>query len=505
MTAKPVSIPTKKLARNLLATDMTFQLSDIKGWDGSNLSASNFGDEAWGVFRNEQNTIVEFFRWDPSTIANSSITITHRGLKPSGEPTTEITANKKNWTKNVTSVELGTDSPQFLQYLITTFENAVVSGGVDASTSTKGIGKISVTPVSPSNPIFVGDNDPRVPDADPDTLYMKDAETTSASTIVTQTDSTNTIECGEADLTSKKNRLAQRFTNTKTAIKSLTLYKKANSGTFTGSVTFALYANDGLNNPTGAALGSVTMNNATYNALSNNAEFTVDFSSEITGLTPNTDLHLQITTSTSDTTNKPNFGGITSGGSGKLKYYNSVDSWVQMNNSDLYFKVWEGVKSKILKSNSSGKIPESFIPVNYLKTAVRSSGTFTRSSRAASGTVNIPHGLGVIPTKVKFTGFCISNNDTGSLSGVFDSSGQRCLTILDAEGGSSSLSSGLNNASSNAIFISSSSGSSVNFAEYNACVVSVDATNIICSWTFNDNSYTAITWTILWEAEGNTI
>jgi hypothetical protein len=41
--------------------------------------------------------------------------------------------------------------------------DTAVAGGVDATTTTKGIGKVSVAPVSAANPIFVGDNDPRVP------------------------------------------------------------------------------------------------------------------------------------------------------------------------------------------------------------------------------------------------------------------------------------------------------------------------------------------------------
>jgi hypothetical protein len=38
-----------------------------------------------------------------------------------------------------------------------------IAGAADATTSTKGIGRVSVAPVSAATPIFVGDNDPRVP------------------------------------------------------------------------------------------------------------------------------------------------------------------------------------------------------------------------------------------------------------------------------------------------------------------------------------------------------
>lgn len=42
-------------------------------------------------------------------------------------------------------------------------DSVAIAGSPDASTSTKGISKMSVSPASASNPISVGDNDPRVP------------------------------------------------------------------------------------------------------------------------------------------------------------------------------------------------------------------------------------------------------------------------------------------------------------------------------------------------------
>ena len=42
-------------------------------------------------------------------------------------------------------------------------DGVAIAGGADASTTVKGIGKTSVAPASATNPIFVGDNDPRVP------------------------------------------------------------------------------------------------------------------------------------------------------------------------------------------------------------------------------------------------------------------------------------------------------------------------------------------------------
>ncbi len=44
-------------------------------------------------------------------------------------------------------------------------------GAVPATTTVNGIGHVSVAPVDAANPIFVGDNDVRVPTADPTTLF----------------------------------------------------------------------------------------------------------------------------------------------------------------------------------------------------------------------------------------------------------------------------------------------------------------------------------------------
>ena len=45
-------------------------------------------------------------------------------------------------------------------------DGVAIAGGVDASTTTKGITKMSVAPASAASPIAVGDNDPRVPTQD---------------------------------------------------------------------------------------------------------------------------------------------------------------------------------------------------------------------------------------------------------------------------------------------------------------------------------------------------
>lgn len=45
-------------------------------------------------------------------------------------------------------------------------DSVVIAGGVDASSTVKGISKLSLDPVSATEPIAVGDNDPRIPSTD---------------------------------------------------------------------------------------------------------------------------------------------------------------------------------------------------------------------------------------------------------------------------------------------------------------------------------------------------
>lgn len=126
---KPTSIPTKRLSASIDASATTFQLNNIEGWDGNDLTSSDFGTVAYAVFRNDTNTAVEFIAFDPTTIADSSITILYRGLDFSGDNlTTEVSANKLTWVKNETLVELGSNPPQLLAHYVDVISDQTVGG-----------------------------------------------------------------------------------------------------------------------------------------------------------------------------------------------------------------------------------------------------------------------------------------------------------------------------------------------------------------------------------------
>lgn len=127
-TVKFISVPTKRLSASINASSTSIQVSDILGWDGVALTASDFGTKMYCVLRNDNNTLMEIMELDPSTIAAGSITILLRGLKFNGDLTTEVTANKLTWVKNETLVELGTDVPQLLEHTIRDIGDQSVAG-----------------------------------------------------------------------------------------------------------------------------------------------------------------------------------------------------------------------------------------------------------------------------------------------------------------------------------------------------------------------------------------
>lgn len=72
-------------------------------------------------------------------------------------------------------------------------DGVAIAGSPDSSTSVKGIGQVSVAPASAATPIFVGDNDPRVPTQDENNALVGTSGTPSTSNkFVTNDDTTGT-------------------------------------------------------------------------------------------------------------------------------------------------------------------------------------------------------------------------------------------------------------------------------------------------------------------------
>lgn len=250
-------------------------------------------------------------------------------------------------------------------------DDIVIAGAPDASSTIKGISKLSEDPVSPTDPIAVGDTDTRVPTQDendalvgysgsqPNTAnpFLDKASLSDGNPVdQSQTTQDGIVAVGEADATTKYNFIAQSFVAGKSPIKSVNLYKSANTGTFTGTVTVSIQ-NDVSGSPSGTALATVTINNATYLALGT-GEFLATFAAEYIPTIGST-YWIVIQTSTSDNSNHPNLGTNTAGGyaSGSVKFKNVTDGWASIATIDLYFKVNANTADKVLTTSSTGELP----------------------------------------------------------------------------------------------------------------------------------------------------
>ena len=123
-----LSAPAKRLKASIGPADMSFQLSDVKGWDGNALTSSSFGGDAYVVFHNDAGTAYEIMQIDPTTIGSSAITILKRGMQFNGDLSISSSSLEITWVKNTTIVELGTDVPQLLAHTVQIAGDQNISG-----------------------------------------------------------------------------------------------------------------------------------------------------------------------------------------------------------------------------------------------------------------------------------------------------------------------------------------------------------------------------------------
>lgn len=254
----------------------------------------------------------------------------------------------------------------------------MTAGASQYLSTTKG----ELTETAPTNDIFVGvaksTTELMVNFENRITDYVNSSnDVTQDSDLQTQTTSTNTIEVGEADATTKKNSLAQKFTASKTKMRGFDLYKKADTGSFTGNVVITLQA-DSSGSPSGTALATATITNAQWLLLADDAEFEALFASEYTSLVIGDDYWIDVQPSTSDNSNHPNLGGDTSGGDGTVYYNNTTDGWVSISNAYLYYKTKEGNTNQVIKTGDSGHITNTLGNVTVRE--FTTNGTWTKPS-----------------------------------------------------------------------------------------------------------------------------
>lgn len=198
--------------------------------------------------------------------------------------------------------------------------------------------------------------------------YVTQDNTSSATTDQTQLTQNGTVELGEANATTKKNKIAQSFIPTKTKIRGVNLYKSADTGTFTGTVTISIQA-DSAGAPSGTALATRTFTNEEW-ATKSVGEFETLFISEYASLVAGSLYWIVGETSTSDSSNHPNFGTNTAGGysNGSVKYKNTTDGWTAIATIDLYFSTMEGNASQGVTTDTAGAIPLAFFDISKMPT-----------------------------------------------------------------------------------------------------------------------------------------
>jgi hypothetical protein len=340
------------------------------------LTMANFGDK--GYITLEPDTTNEEGATFTGIVANANGTYTLTGVSTilakspytetsglirthSGGTKVVVTDNVAFWNTFANKTNDETISGQW------TFTVTPISptGGVsDASTTVKGVSKMSTAPSPANNPIAVSTTDPAyiagagsqgVPSIT--NKFITQDNTSSIGADQSQTTQNGTQTVGMADTTGLANKVSQSFLPTRTTMSGMKLYKSADTGTFVGTVKVALQA-DTAGSPSGADLASVTLTNAQWLALVI-GEFSITFTTEYSAVVAGSLYWTVITTSTSDSSNHPNLGINTGGGyaNGTLKRFNTTDNWVTIATSKLYFKTVEGILNQVVKTNSLGQLP----------------------------------------------------------------------------------------------------------------------------------------------------
>lgn len=224
--------------------------------------------------------------------------------------------------------------------------NAANAGAADASTVGKGLVEVAL-----DSELAAGKEDATGNTTAP--LVARASAHASTNIDQSQTTQDATTKVGEANATGKQNKLAQSFVAARSNMTGVYLYKSADTGSFTGTVTVALQA-DSAGSPSGSNLASVTITNASYLAFAV-GRFLATFGTAYSSLVSGTTYWLVISTSTSDNSNHPNLGTASAGGyaSGSAKYNNTTDGWVAIATIDLYFKTVSTLVNKVPVTQSN--------------------------------------------------------------------------------------------------------------------------------------------------------
>lgn len=248
-----------------------------------------------------------------------------------------------------------------------TFEISDAAGGTPVTTTGTQSGTHTLTK---RTPVALVPTDPRVPTQDENNAlagylyapnssnpFLTKANLSDGNAVdQSQTTKDSAVAFAEADATTKHNLIAQSFIAGKTPIKSVSLSKEADTGTFAGDVTISLQA-DVSGAPSGTALATITIASAAWLALAT-GEFTAVFGAEYTAVLGTT-YWIVAQATTADNANHPNLSANSAGGygSGSVKFKNTTDGWTTIPTIDLYFKVNIDLAGKVVQTDSNGQVP----------------------------------------------------------------------------------------------------------------------------------------------------
>lgn len=341
-----------------------------------------------------------------------------------------------------------------------------------------------LTSTAPTNDIFVGvavsattllvNFENRITD------FINSDNITQSAVLQEQTTNTNSYEVGEADTTTNKRRIAQSFVASKTKMRGVNLWKKADTGSFTGDVKISLQA-DNSGAPSGTDLATVTISNADWLALTDDAQFEALFDSEYTSLVVGDTYWTEVEPTTADNSNHINLGADTSTGSGGAYYNNTTDGWTQSANTDIYFQVLEGNESQVVKTKSDGKISKTLIDLPSCLIGNHNSGSLTEGGTVQSV---LSHNLGSVPRLLRVYSMYRENGNQAvvTIMGSFDGTNQRCeSTYL---GGTTAY----ERSSGSKIFISGNADDFNNNDMLEVTVTGWDENSIYFDWSLDSSS-----------------
>lgn len=137
-------------------------LKSMRDIDGNALSMSDFGVIGYGTLDPGNGSLEEQVSFTGLTNnANGTTTLSGISSVTFYTPFTATSGLLKTHA-GATPFIISNDAG-FYNQIKSYIDTALSAGAVPATTGLNGIGHVSVTPVDNANPVFVGDNDPRVP------------------------------------------------------------------------------------------------------------------------------------------------------------------------------------------------------------------------------------------------------------------------------------------------------------------------------------------------------